>query len=76
MCWRRTNTPTLERIKTKKKNKECERRAGKRNKAGREGYVFAGVAGAERCSVTDEMEMWPKEGGRPAGEKEERIMFS
>lgn len=30
----------------------------------------------ERCIVTDEMELWPKEGGRLDREKDERIMFS
>lgn len=81
MCWRRTNTPTSERIKREKdvkKTKSVKERQGREQsrKEGSRVRRWSGAAGAERCSVAHEMELWAKEGGRLAGEKEERIMFS
>lgn len=45
MCWRRTNTPTSERIKREKDVKKKQRvwkKGREENKAGRKGHVFAG----------------------------------
>lgn len=62
----------------KKKTKSVKERQGREQsrKEGSRVRRWSGAAGAERCSVAHEMELWAKEGGRLAGEKEERIMFS
>lgn len=73
MCWRRTNTLTSERIKREKdvkKTKSVKERQGREQsrKEGSRVRRWSGAAGAERCSVAHEMELWAKTRWRERGE--------